>query len=59
MNFLKKWLRWQLQYFVSIFICAALIIGFGALSGTFWPNYAWGSTVLFAVVIIWVISRWK
>ncbi|AUX71216.1 hypothetical protein CPI84_00960 [Erwinia pyrifoliae] len=59
MNFFKRWLAWQLRYLASIVICALLIIAFAASGGMFWPDYAWGTTALFTLVIIWVVSRWK
>lgn len=59
MNFLKKWLRWQLQYFASVVVCLVLIVGFGALAGTYWPSYAWGSTAVFTLLIIWLAARMK
>lgn len=51
MNFFKRWLRWQLNIFISVLVCVTLIVGFGALAGTYWPTYAWGTTAIFAVVI--------
>lgn len=56
MNFFKRWLRWQLSNLLSVVVCVSLIIGFGALAGTFWPTYAWGTTAIFALVIIGVSS---
>lgn len=57
MTFFGKWLRWQLRLLASIIICAVLIVSVAALGGKFWPEYAWGVTAVFAVVIIWLASR--
>ncbi|WP_353614430.1 hypothetical protein [Mangrovibacter phragmitis] len=54
MNFLKKWLRWQLRYFASTLIPVGLIILFGMLAVSFWPAFAWGSTAIFAVIVFGV-----
>lgn len=57
MNFFKRWLRFQINYFLSVIVCAILIIAFGCLAVTYWPTYAWGSTAIFALLIIGV-SAW-
>lgn len=50
-------LRRQLRYFASTLIPVLLILGFGMLSVTFWPSYAWGTTATFAIVVI-AITFW-
>ncbi|WP_039055761.1 hypothetical protein [Enterobacter sp. Bisph1] len=57
MNFLKKWLRFQLRLLVGIIVCAVLILSVAALGGKFWPDYAWNVAALFTVFIIWLVSR--
>jgi len=59
MSFLKKWIKWQIRYFVSLLVIAVAIVTFGGLAVTFWPDYAWGTTALFTLVIIWVVSRYE
>lgn len=58
-NFLKRWLRSQLNYFACTVIPVLLIIGFGMLAVTFWPSFAWGSTAIFAVmtfgIVFWLV----
>ncbi|KLF48761.1 hypothetical protein YA35_24955 [Klebsiella aerogenes] len=56
-NFLKRWLSTQLKYFASTLIPVLLILGFGMLAVTFWPSFAWGSTAIFAIVVI-AITFW-
>ncbi|MFC0141365.1 hypothetical protein ACFFJN_15420 [Erwinia mallotivora] len=56
-DFLKRWLRTQLRYFASTLIPIMLILGFGMLAVTFWPTFAWGSTAIFALVVI-VVTFW-
>ncbi|PYZ47449.1 hypothetical protein DNK66_16950 [Klebsiella aerogenes] len=56
-NFLKRWLSTQFKYFASTLIPVLLILGFGMLAVTFWPSFAWGSTAIFAVVVI-AITFW-
>ena len=51
MNFLKRWLRWQLRVFGSVAVFIILTVGFGALAGTYWPEYAWCTTALFAAIV--------
>jgi len=57
MNYIKKWLREQLRLLASIFICAVLIISFAALGDKYWPEYAWGSTVIFTLLLILLAAR--
>ncbi|WP_367165727.1 hypothetical protein [Kosakonia cowanii] len=57
MNYIKKWLRWQLRLLASIVICALLIVSFAALGGKYWPEYAWGSTVIFTLLLILLAAR--
>lgn len=58
-DFLRKWLRTQLRYFASTLIPVMLILGFGMLAVTFWPQFAWSSTAIFALsvisVTVWLI----
>lgn len=58
MSFFKRWLRWQLRYLVNIAVCIILIVCFGSLAGSYWPEYAWGTTAIFALVVI-VLSAWR
>ena len=51
-NYFTQWLRRQGRYFAGTLIPAALIIAFGMLAVTFWPAWAWGSTVAFAAIIL-------
>ncbi|ARJ42201.1 hypothetical protein B1H58_09355 [Pantoea alhagi] len=51
-NYFRTWLRRQLRFFASTLIPAVLIIGFGMLAVTFWPSVAWGSTAIFALIVI-------
>jgi len=44
-------LRCQLKVFGSVAVVVVLTVGFGALAGTYWPKYAWGTTALFAAVV--------
>jgi len=56
-NFFKDWLRRQLRYFISTIVPTVLILAFGMLAVTFWPDHAWGSTAIFAVIIL-AVTFW-
>ncbi|MEW5288963.1 hypothetical protein ABW286_07175 [Erwinia papayae] len=56
-DFLRRWLRTQLRYFASTLIPIMLILGFGMLAVNFWPTFAWGSTAIFALVVI-AVTFW-
>ncbi|MBP2167769.1 hypothetical protein J2125_000961 [Erwinia toletana] len=58
-KFFKGWLQRQLRYFAGTFVPILLILIFGMLAVTWWPAFAWRSTVAFAAlafaVTFWLI----
>ena len=52
MKYLKNGLCGQLRYFACTLIPVVLIVVFTGLAGTYWPDYAWGTTAIFTVIII-------
>jgi hypothetical protein len=59
MSFLRKWMKWQIRFFFSLLVIGVSVITFGCLAVTFWPDSAWGTTAVFTVVIIWIVSRYE
>ena len=54
MSFFKRWL---LRVFDSVVVFVVLTAGFGILAGTYWMEYAWGSTAIFAAVVFGFILK--
>ncbi len=56
-KFFKDWLGRQLRYFFTAYVPVIFIIIFGMLVVSYWPDYAWGSTVIFAIAVL-AVTFW-
>jgi len=54
-NFIMEWLRDALWFCLCSFIVIAFTVIFGVASVTWWPEYAWGSTVVFSLITICIV----